>query len=51
MRTLFPNGMRALEDYIHSLGLKAGIGDNVVRLYNSKDWMPVIDGMEIAAVK
>ena len=31
-KKLFPNGMRALVDYIHSLGLKAGIysdaGDN-----------------------
>ena len=26
-------------------------GDNVVRLYNAKDWMPDIDGMEIIAAK
>ena len=47
----FPNGMRALVDYIHSLGLKAGIysdaGDNTIRLWNDNGWMPDIDGMEL----
>ena len=39
---LFPNGMRALVDYIHSLGLKAGIysdaGDNTCGSGNRNAW-------------
>ncbi len=39
---LFPNGMRALVDYIHSLGLKAGIysdaGDNTCGSGNRHAW-------------
>ena len=38
----FPNGMRALVDYIHSLGLKAGIysdaGDNTCGSGNKQAW-------------
>ena len=38
----FPNGMRAVADYIHSLGLKAGIysdaGDNTCGSGNSAAW-------------
>ncbi len=38
----FPNGMRALVDYIHSLGLKAGIysdaGDNTCGSGNRQPW-------------
>ena len=41
-KKLFPNGMRALVDYIHSLGLKAGIytdaGDNTCGSGNRKAW-------------
>jgi len=40
--SLFPNGMRALVDYIHSLGLKAGIysdaGDNTCGSANRHAW-------------
>ena len=40
--TLFPNGMRYLTDYIHSLGLKAGIysdaGDNTCGSRNKYAW-------------
>jgi hypothetical protein len=39
---LFPSGMRALVDYIHSLGLKAGIysdaGDNTCGSGNRRSW-------------
>ena len=39
---LFPSGMRALVDYIHSLGLKAGIysdaGDNTCGSANRRAW-------------
>ena len=39
---LFPSGMRALVDYIHSLGLKAGIysdaGDNTCGSGNKHAW-------------
>ena len=39
---LFPSGMRALVDYIHSLGLKAGIysdaGDNTCGSGNRQPW-------------
>ena len=39
---LFPNGMRSLVDYVHSLGLKAGIysdaGDNTCGSGNRHAW-------------
>ena len=41
-KKLFPNGMRPLVDYIHSLGLKAGIysdaGDNTCGSGNKQAW-------------